>query len=135
MAAPGSVKPMTGVKGMDIVLRNLNRELAKMQTLSMAGLIEAVMLVEQDMYKTPPMVPWDTGNLAGSWFRTPHYTPQGPFVLMGFTANYALWVHENMDSGIKWNKPGSGPKFLEAALKRNKDEILRIIGETLKLNK
>jgi hypothetical protein len=45
-------------------------------------------------------------------------------VLVGYSANYALWVHENMEQKLKgqprpsgiatyWSPAGTGPKFLE----------------------
>ena len=46
---------------------------------------------------------------------------------MGFGANYAVFVHEAVDYNFK--KAGSGAKFFEAALKRNKEAILKIIQE------
>jgi hypothetical protein len=58
----------------------------------------------------------------------------------GFSANYAMYVHERVEGApwgdgvvgdINWNEPGSGPKFLEAAIKRNIDKILIIMGEEI----
>jgi hypothetical protein len=51
---------------------------------------------------------------------------------MGFTANYAIFVHENMDAVFK--RPGSGPKFLEKALERNQIKILKTIQTSTKLD-
>lgn len=55
----------------------------------------------------------------------------GPAVMIGFTAYYAFKVHEDMMSHFK--RPGSGPKFLESAIERNKDKILSIIREEAKI--
>lgn len=46
-----------------------------------------------------------------------------PTLIMGFTANYAMWVHE-MLGDINWSRPGSGAKFFEAAIARNKEKII-----------
>ena len=67
-----------------------------------------------------------------SRFVEPFKTPTGdPFVLLGYWANYAAAVHEMMQSvtgkPINWSRPGSGPKFLEASLKRNSTRILMIV--------
>ena len=48
-----------------------------------------------------------------------------PIVVMGFSAHYAVAVHENMEA--EFQRPGAGPKFFENALQRNTSEMLRII--------
>lgn len=53
-----------------------------------------------------------------------------PFVIIGFGANYAIYVHENY--GAKFKKSGSGAGFLLAALKRNHKKILSIIATNIK---
>ena len=62
-----------------------------------------------------------------------------PVLVMGFSANYATYVHEMVDAGreegINWKRPGSGPKFFESALKRNKKNILEIIRENTQIPK
>jgi hypothetical protein len=50
------------------------------------------------------------------------------FVMGGYSANYALWVHENMEAK-NWSRPLSGPKWLEASFKRSTPKILEIIKE------
>ncbi|MFA6336264.1 MAG: hypothetical protein WCX48_12085, partial [Bacteroidales bacterium] len=54
-----------------------------------------------------------------------------PVIILGFSANYALWVHEMVDAIFQ--RPGAGAKFLEAALKRNKNAILRAIADSAKI--
>lgn len=54
-----------------------------------------------------------------------------PMLSMGFSANYAAFVHE-MPDGTTWKKSGSGAKFFEKALEGNKAKILQAIrGEVL----
>lgn len=123
------------IKGTDKVIMNLNKEIKQIKGRSMQGLIEAVMLVRVDMEKTPPLIPVDTGNLRASWFTSPYYKGKGFGLIFGFSANYAIFVHEMMegDGGkINWNRPGSGPKFLQASLFRNEKEILDIIKKNAK---
>lgn len=55
-----------------------------------------------------------------------------PVLIMGFTANYAMWVHE-MLGDINWSRPGSGAKFFEAALSRNTDVIVNTIWKYAKI--
>ena len=54
-----------------------------------------------------------------------------PLLILGFTANYAWKVHESV--GTKFKRPGSGAKFLEAALKRNHQKILKVIQESARI--
>ena len=169
-----SVKPNVGIKGMDVVLSNLNKEITKMKIGASVGLIEASILIRRDMDKTPPLIPIDLGNLRASWFTVTGRgfgvgsrggtagTFRGPdagkhaaeraqaisegrgiasaykglMLLMGFSANYALFVHEMIDrksKKINWNRPGSGAKFFEDSLKRNKNKILQIIGNNARI--
>lgn len=77
-------------------------------------------------------VPVEYGNLQGS-----AYTQKIKLgAEVGFSAEYALFVHENMEQKLKgdprpsglgtyWN-PG-GPKFLERAINENSDEIVDIV--------
>ena len=48
-------------------------------------------------------------------------------LIMGYSANYAIYVHENMASNIKWKRPGSGPKWFQEAVFKNSNKILGII--------
>lgn len=76
-----------------------------------------------------------------------------PGIIMGFSANYAFFVHEMVgvsdirtgkgkeqisplsktqrsSFGVaRFRRPGSGPKFLEAAIKRNAGKILKVIAD------
>lgn len=119
-----------GLKGIDNVMRNINKELLKMKAKSVPGMLEAAAFIRRDMEKVPPLIPVDSGNLRASWFTTPLRNG----VVMGFTAGYAVIVHEfDMSRDINWSRPGSGPKFLESALIRNKDNILRIMANRMKI--
>ena len=119
------------LEGIKEVSNQLNKELDKITIRTSKGMLLAAILIRRDMDKTEPKIPVDTGNLRASWFTDPIRTSKGPALLMGFTANYAAWVHEMGEkkdgTDINWNRPGSGAKFLEAALYRNKDEIINII--------
>ena len=53
-------------------------------------------------------------------------------LILGYTANYALFVHENLKAR-KWSKPGSGPKWFEYAMKRNTKKIIRIVADNAKI--
>ena len=131
-----SIKPNTGVKGMDIILSNLNKEIRNIEGRTMKGLIQAAIMIRDDMKKTPPLIPLDTGNLRASWFTTPLRKEGMIGLIIGFSANYAIFVHEMVDKDgkvINWSLPGSGPKFLEASLKRNKDNVLKEIRDNAQI--
>lgn len=125
---------MAEIKGLDKVLKNLNKEIAKIEDRSMRGLLEAALLILYEMDSTPPVIPVDTNNLRASFFTRPYtnIADGSPRLDIGFSASYAVYVHEMIGptkggKQINWNRPGSGPKFLEAALNRNMEEILQII--------
>jgi hypothetical protein len=129
-----------GIKGIDKVMRNLNGQLGRMHRQSLNGMRESTIMIRADMEKTPPLVPvgksrkgYVGGNLRASWFTEFVKKAKGAWgAVFGFSANYAYFVHENLDPGVQWNRPGSGPKFLEAALKRNFKKILKILGDSMK---
>lgn len=121
------------IKGVDKLMRNLNRELRQIKGRSIQGMIKAAAFIRSDMEKVPPLIPLDTGNLRASWFVTSGSISGRPFVQMGFTAEYAFFVHEMMGNNIDWNRPGSGGKFLESALRRNHERIIDIIAQDAKI--
>jgi hypothetical protein len=125
------------IRGLERVVANLNKEIKGIEDRSLAGLLLAVAMVRRSMEDTPPLIPIEFGNLRASWFATPTSMPAGPAVICGFSANYAVYVHEMLASAtgnpINWSRPGSGPKFFQSALRRNTDKILQIIKENAKV--
>jgi len=126
----------TNIKGFDTVLRNLRREILQIEGRTMKGLIESAAYIRKDMDKTPPVIPVDTGNLRSSYYSNPIKAGKRMGVIMGFTANYALFVHERVEGAkwgggvvgiVNWKRPGSGPKFFQNAIERNRDMVLAII--------
>lgn len=66
-----------GLLGTDNVMKNLNREILKIKGRTLAGLIEASIVIRRDMDKRPPLIPVDEGNLRASWFTTTgHANPE-----------------------------------------------------------
>lgn len=125
-----------GLTGIDQVNRNLNRFYQKVKIKSLPALLKAAAVVRVDMDKTPPLIPIGrTGNLRNSWFTTSGYIGGNPFVKMGFSAEYAVYVHEMIreDGGeINWSRPGSGAYFFLSSLKRNQPVILSIMANSTK---
>jgi hypothetical protein len=113
------------LKGTQNVIKNLNKYAKRSEANSFKGLIQVAIVIRRSMEKEEPKVPVDTGNLRSSWFTNTNLTSQGPEMRIGFSANYAVKVHEA--EGTKFRRPGSGPKFLEKALKRNEEVTLKIL--------
>jgi len=122
---------MAFLKGFDTVLRNLNKEIKAIEGRSLKGMLLAVAEIRKDIDSVPPVIPVDTGNLRGSWFAYPLELPIGPAVIFGFSANYAVYVHELL--GAHFRRPGAGPKFLQAHIRRTKERTLRIIGDNARI--
>lgn len=115
------------LEGMKELMHNINKELESIKGRTAKGMILAAIHVRRDMDKTEPKIPVDTGKLRASWFAENVKGSHGPAVLMGFSANYAVWVHENMEA--TFNRQGSGPKFFQDSLLRNRNEIIKIIAD------
>lgn len=61
---------------------------------------------------------------------------KGPVLIIGFSANYATFVHEmigSQEKRISWKRPGSGAKFMQASMRRNMKEGLVTIGKNAKI--
>lgn len=120
------------IEGFDDVVRNLNAEVRRIKGASIEGLLAAGLIVQAHAQRN---VPVEYGNLRASAYT--RKSPEDPSTVeVGFTAAYAVFVHENMEQVLKgdprpsglgtyWN-PG-GPKFLERALDENRAAILEQI--------
>ena len=111
------------VKGLDDVMRNLQRELDGIKDRSRTGFIAAGAFIQGEAMAITPV---EFGTLVNSAFSVT--TPPGaPIVTtIGYTASYAPYVHE-MPPTNKFTKPGTGPKFLERPLRDNQQEIINIV--------
>lgn len=114
--------------GIQEVMDNLNREIENIEGAGKKGLISSAVIIRRDMDKSPPKIPIDTGNLRGSW-TTVRLWPTELALLMGFSANYAVYVHENLEQNF--GRPGAGAKFFEAAVLRNKEIVLQTIRDNI----
>jgi hypothetical protein len=56
---------------------------------------------------------------------------KGEFIVIGYSANYALFVHEML--GAAFQRPQAGPKWFQAALERNRGEIVRKVAERARI--
>ena len=139
---------MENIKGLDNVMKNLNAEIRAIEGRTGQGLIEAGILIRRDMDMTPPLIPIDTGNLRQSWFSTLFKKMSQIGIIIGFSSNYAVFVHENVDADFTsprwrqkkgkkkyWYTPraGAGAKFFESSIKRNEKRILATIAKHAKI--
>lgn len=60
-------------------------------------------------------------------------TKEKSFIIIGYSANYGMWVHEML--GANFQRPGAGPKWFESAIKRSIPMILRIIRDNAQIKK
>jgi len=100
------------------------------------GLFAAGNALLNDAIYQVPKAPFKEGTLRGSARAdAPVADRLGAEVLVGFNIVYAHRWHEltpEQDSKISWSLPGSGRKFLETKMARNKEKYLRIVGNFLK---
>lgn len=140
------------VEGIQEALANLNRETRLIKESGLGGLLRAGLYIEGEAKKLAPV---DTGNLRASGYS--RMAPDGGLgVEVGFSAHYALPVHENLEQKLKGEPRahfgqtragvefggGSGkgrywdsgePKFLEKPLTRHQKILAIMAGEmTLK---
>jgi len=58
--------------------------------------------------------------------------PRKATVVMGYSANYAMWVHEMIGAEYTPRGPAAGPKWFEKAIDRNRGKLIEIIRQTSK---
>lgn len=109
------------------VLENLNKFISATRGRTQAGIMAALLLVQESAISRTPL---DTGNLRGSFYKKPLVTTSDkPAGEIGNTAEYAIHVHENLDS----RHPIGESKFLEKAILDNTGAILDIIVSRIKV--
>lgn len=119
------------IKGMNKVLKNLNKEIKGIQGKTKAGVLAAVTFIEGESNE---IVPQKLGKLINSSFSDvgKRFILFGKIVgRVGYTAKYADIVHE-MPETNNFTKPGTGPQFLLKAVTRNAQTILKIIRARVK---
>lgn len=81
-------------------------------------------MVIRDAILEEPRCPHKTGNLWRSQkIEQPKMLHGEVTIELGFDADYAAAVHE-MPPGVTWTMSGSGSKYLEAKLIRNKEKYM-----------
>jgi hypothetical protein len=130
MAKKETIKGFT-IKGTRQVINSINKVAKDTEGNALKALLAVAVLIRRSMDKEEPKIPVDTGNLRQSWFVNSVKKLKGPEVTIGFSANYAVFVHEMVNSKfnnpVNWNREGGGPKFLQEAMQRNEKEAIQII--------
>lgn len=101
------------IKGLNEIRRNFKRAQQKVDLNKRQALTRIGFIVKADAVRNAPV---DTGNLRNSAYSE----VMEDSVQVGFTADYAIFVHENLEA--HFNR--GGPKFLERAIAKNRDRIL-----------
>lgn len=128
------------VEGLDDVLRNLNREIDGIENRTMAGLMAGGLIVQGESQKHTPV---EYGNLRASAY-TRKVPEDALTVEVGYTSEYAVYVHENLEAkwagkprpsglGVYWGPKGT-PKFLENAVRDKAKSVLNAIRKYAKVS-
>lgn len=116
------------IKGKRDILKNLKKQHSLVKRGMYAGVIEVSTELE---FRSNSLAPRKTGFLRISSFTV---TPLGGDIVLGrvgYTAAYAAYVHEMPESN-NFTKPGTGPKFLEKAVKNNQKRLTDLFFITVK---
>lgn len=119
------------ITGQREIAKNLVKANKQLARALRGGLISGMTYVERESNKKAPR---DTGFLRISSFTT-DVTKRGKVQIgrVGYDSAYAPFVHEMPESN-NYTTPGTGPKFLEKAIKNNVREIItRIFRTTTRL--
>jgi len=131
------------IDGIQEVTANLEKYFEKYKLGGKQSLKKIMILIRTAMEEERPKIPVDTGNLRASWFQTIVRAGNSYGAIFGFSANYALYVHEMVGADFttpRWRygpgkgrkrwyvpRPGAGPKFLETHMKRKQTAMFRIL--------
>lgn len=111
---------MVTLIGKDEVLANLNKAIKEIKGRNLHGMTVAANLIKTESEKLTPVA---TGNLKGSHYLEDNANPDDPIVEVGVTAEYGVYVHENLEA----QHTNGQAKFLETAIKENVDMVLKVI--------
>jgi len=111
------------VTGEREIMKNLGKEIAKIEGDITKGLGAAALFVKGESQEATPV---EFGPLVNSAFASVGRVGGMLLARVGYTQSYAPFVHE-MPAENNFTKPGTGPKFLENAVVRNTRTILAIV--------
>jgi hypothetical protein len=131
------------ITGVQEVLRNLAKKSQTMAEGCERGVKKAGLVLQRESQR---LVPVDYGVLKASAFTRAEGTGLKTEVTVGYTAAYAIYVHENREmklkgeprppphKGLYWDPQGRGQsKFLEQPARTLKDTLRAIILKEMKI--
>lgn len=99
-------------------------KLGEMKKINPAGMTAAVLLVKGESQEICPV--GITGNLKADVSTDVKVTAAAVIGTVTHNVDYAAYVHE-MPAGTNWKKPGAENKFLEKAVTRNEQKIMKLL--------
>lgn len=121
MARSTNLAERVSVGGVKVVLKNLRRYKKMIPKNVHRGMKKAGLFLQR---KSQEVVPVDTGHLKSSAFTRGEGEGKNFIVIVGYTASYAIYVHENPNA---FHLPPTQWKFLEDPAKRYRREMHLII--------
>ena len=126
------------IKGLAQVLKNLNKEINKIEGDTFKGVRAAGLFIKGEAVERAPV---EFATLRNSSFTDAERRKNGSVAKVGFTAKYAPYVHEapmklkgilrSSGNGVYWQSGEN--KFLEKAVKFNASNIISIIAKRAKI--
>lgn len=113
---------MNGVKleGFVELTKKLNKSISEISSVVEDALLDCGNDLQQ---KAQDLTPVDTGALRSSAFTETDRQGKNPSVIVGYTEEYAIFVHENLEA----HHPVGQAKFLEQPLRENTDKYVEYI--------
>lgn len=112
------VMKVTGVKN---VVRNMDAATKRVGTGLHRGLVATGLFIQRE---SQILCPIEYGILRNSAFTRATGEGMDTQVEVGYTAHYAVYVHENLDAR---HASGTSAKFLEIPVRRHRPEMLKLI--------
>lgn len=109
------------VNGVNAILRALDKSDAKVAAATARGLKKAGLVLQRESQK---IVPIDTGALKNSAFTRATGAGFDTEVIVGYTQEYAIYVHEDLNAR---HAPGKEAKFLEGPARRLQTRLARVV--------
>lgn len=126
------------IKGLDKVLKNLDKVDDKIEEKKEIALKKSSSFILDETIPITPMSPVGSatrGNLRKSGKAFTEYSNGdlvGKITFGDGRVDYAYRVHE-LSNSTNWSEPGTTNKYLEKTLRKNTENIKRLIVEELKL--
>jgi len=115
-------------KSLKNVIRAFNKFTGRHERQVRGEMLKIALEIKEESLEVAPM---EFGPLRDSAYADIEERKNGPVVRVGYTADYAPFVHE-MPETNNFTTPGTGPKFLEKVVTEGRREILNKLRGELK---